>query len=458
MKRTARLFLGADLALALPTIVFAISSGPPIRRTGAAVDGGVTCTACHRDGGAANSGPGRLRIVASGYQPGVKQNLRVIVDQPGGQRWGFQLTARLASAPAQQAGAFTVNPDTRVRCDSGGPTPATTEAPCNGLVEFASHTSASTRPGTASPGIFTVEWTPPAQDMGDIVFYAAGNGSNGSGNPLGDRIYTTSRTIPACTSNERPALRAAPHAVNAADGRATVASNTLISIFGSAFAPAARRLAWGRSDVASDAGADRLAPELGCLAVEIGGQRAPILYVQNDQINAQAPILAPSGTAEVVVITNPGRPNEMRSPAGTVQLGVYSPAFFTFDGRSIAALNLDASGGIVADSSLYAGAAPARPGQVVRLFGTGFGYSDPVFQPGEFPFDSPRIRDPFTLTIGGIPVAAADILFFGLSGSAPGLFHLDVRLPAALPDGDAAVVVRMGGVETQAGAKIPVRR
>ena len=198
--------------------------------------------------------------------------------------------------------------------------------------------------------------------------------------------------------------------------------------------------------------------QLGCVAVEIAGQRAPVTFVQNDQINFQVPTVNQTGPVPVTIILNPGQPNELKSDLGTVTMATYSPAFFTLNGTSIAALSADGKV-IIANSSVVASGVPAKPGDVVTLYGTGFGYSNPVYQAGEIADGQARLRDPFTISVGGTLLAAADILYAGLSpNSISGLYQFNVKLPATLADGDIPIVVTIGGVSSQARATIPVKR
>jgi uncharacterized protein (TIGR03437 family) len=434
------------LIAVLPVVGSARTPGPPIMRTGAPVDGGLNCTACHRTF-AANSGAGRLMIQTPGYTPGVKQTVTVTIQDTNGQKWGFQLTARLKSDETKQAGTFAVNDFVQVLCAPDG-----RQGPCSGALEFAEHNTAGTRPGTPSPGVFTMDWTPPATDMGEIVFYAAGNAANNSSTNAGDYIYTTSAVVrPACNLTQKSVVS------GGGDGgsfRPLITSNGLISIFGTGFASATGQYRAVQSDLV-DA---KLPTEFGCVAVEIGGKRAPLFYVQNNQINAQAPILNASGQVDAVVIVNAGTSREMRSDPAKIQMGFYSPAWFTLNGKSIAAINASRENAVVADPSVHPQGSPAKPGDVVVLFGTGFGYTDPVWQPGEFATKPSALRDAYTVTVGGVPVAAADILYAGTSPDAPGLYQFNIRLSTTLADGDVPVVVRIGGVETQAGATIPVKR
>jgi uncharacterized protein (TIGR03437 family) len=191
--------------------------------------------------------------------------------------------------------------------------------------------------------------------------------------------------------------------------------------------------------------------------VEIAGRRAPVTYVQADQINFQVPTVTQTGPVPVVIILNPGRPNELRSDQGTVTLAEYSPGWFTFGGRSIAATTAD--GRIVADPAVVPGGVAARRGDVVTLYGTGFGFTEPVYQAGEIPERAARLRDPVTITVGGTVLAASDILYAGLApGLISGLYQFNIRIPMGVSPGLAPVVATMGGVSTQtAGGGIPVQ-
>jgi uncharacterized protein (TIGR03437 family) len=422
---------------------------PPVRRTGnPADDNGLTCLACHA-GAPLNSGPGRVTIRAAPYAPGVKQIVEVDLRDSNASKWGFQLTARLASDPARQAGSFTPDDDTRVRCGPAG----ADYAPCNGEQEFASHSLNATAPSVRGGKTFRVEWTPPATDVGDILLYAAGNAANNNIANTGDFVYASSHRIPssACSLTGTPAI-ASGGIANAADLRTVIGPNSLISVFGSAFAPPGSR----RLITPNDLLGDRVPTELGCVALEIDGRRAPLMYVDGGQINGQVPTAANEGLLPVRVILNPGRPNEIRSNPVMVQVDRYSPAFFTFNGRSIAALNATADNRILADSSVVQGGVAAKPGDVVVLYGTGFGFTVPVYQAGEF--SAVPLRDAISITVGGTTLSAPDVLYAGSSLDAPGAYQFNVRVPVSTPDGDVPVSIRIGSASTQAAATIPVRR
>jgi uncharacterized protein (TIGR03437 family) len=451
MTKTKKLTYCVISAL-LPATLIAFSTGPVPRRTGAAVDGGLDCTACHRTFAPANSDPlGKVTITATGYVPGQKQVIKVTVAHPEGQRWGFQLTARTVRDETKEAGTFTPTNLIKVRCDS-----LTVEAPCNGGLEFAEHAQENTGAGTTGSRTFEIEWTPPSDDVGDVVFYTAGNAANNNGANSGDRIYTTSARIQnagTCGLTTRPTLRAVS---DAASFKPAVAMNSLITLFGLNFqVPGNSKTA--DSGVIRD---NKFPTELGCVAVEVAGRRVPITYVDNGQINAQMPTITSTGPVDVRVILNPGRPGEIRSDvASGIPVQNYAPAFFTFDGKSIAARHANFS--IAGNPAVVAGGTPFVPGETVLLYATGLGPTNPVYQAGEvIPGNqTPRLRDPLTVTIGGTTVAVSDIDYAGLTpGSVSGLYQINVKVPASAADGDVPVVLRIGGVESQAGATIPVKR
>ncbi len=443
-KTSTRLIISLTLA-AVPIALYAFSDGPPLRRTGAAVDGGLDCTACHRSFAPANSDArGRVVIEAAAYTPGVAQTLRVMVEHPEGNRWGFQLIAREARNELQQAGTFTASSTVRVACDPSG------LAPCNGAREFASHYRVSTQLGTPERGVWEIQWTPPSTDVGEVVFYAAGNAANGNNANTLDSIYTTSlRISAACSLNRRPTIS---RVANAASFGTSYSLNSMVTIGGTGYLEAGQRRLITGEDIAGG----RFPTELACLAVEIDGRRAPLTYLDSTSINAQIPSTNSLGPVEVRVIANPGRPNELRSEPARVTLEAYSPTFLTF----LPSLSIAAQvSGTPTFVGTLGGMRPARPGELVTLYGIGFGPTEPFYQAGEITLGAAPIRDPLTVIIGGVALGAADIQYAGLAGNAlSALYQFNVRVPESAPDGEVPVTIRIGGLETQRGAFIPVRR
>jgi uncharacterized protein (TIGR03118 family) len=170
---------------------FGFSTGPPARRTAAPGDSSLACTVCHV-GTALNGGAGSVKITLAGaatYTGGVMQHIQVTVSDPDQQRWGFQLSARLKSDPANgRAGDLLPGADgfTHIRCDSGN-----FDTCKDGEIQFIEHTQPGTRIGTPKGATFDFDWMPPAAGSGTVTLYVAGNAANGNGALTGDHIYTS---------------------------------------------------------------------------------------------------------------------------------------------------------------------------------------------------------------------------------------------------------------------------
>lgn len=450
-------FVYAAMA-AVPVTLLAFSTGPPIKRTGA-IDGAMDCSACHRTFAPANSDPrGGVKIEGLGnYQPGVPQTLKVTINHPDQSRWGFQLTARFVTGNAQ-AGTFTpADAETKVVCDDGSSRGA--PGPCQpNQMSWIEHADA-VRTAAGAGHSYQFQWTPPAEENGDIVFYFAGNAADGNGANTNDRIYTSSARISlsssaSCSISKKPTVRTA---VNAGPHAGPISSNSMVEIYGSDFQAGSRTRLVGLGDLGSGA-ALKFPAELACVAVEIDGQRVPVWYVQQDQINVQAPTSNTTGPVTLRVIANPGRPNQLLSDVATITMQQFTPGFFTFDGRSIAA-QFAGKTDIVANPSVVPGASPAKPGDLVTLYGSGFGFTNPVWQAGEVVSGLAPLATPATITIGGVQLASSDILYAGLAPqSISGLYQFNLRIPASVADGDAPVIVTVGGVASPAAAILPVKR
>lgn len=165
--------------------IWAHSNGADPGVTGAPGDG--LCTDCHS--GIANSGTGRVQISlvnATTWTPGQPVTVRVTLSDPTAQRWGFELTARSAANPANPLGTLAATDATNTQLKAGG------------NLQFITHRTVGTRPGTTGSSSWDLQWTPPASaGAGDVTFYAAGNAANNNGDNTGDKIYTASLTVSA---------------------------------------------------------------------------------------------------------------------------------------------------------------------------------------------------------------------------------------------------------------------
>jgi uncharacterized protein (TIGR03437 family) len=437
----------------LPASLLAEGVRPGIRFAGAPTDGGQNCSTCHS---AKSDGLGSLSVTVSDYTPNTQQIIKVVVQHPLAARSGFQITIRQVSDETKEAGTFSAADSVQVRCDDG--TQFGSAAPCNGLREFGEHLNAPLMINGSFE--YDVPWMPPGNEVGELHVYVSAVAANGDGTAGGDQVYTAVKTIAAvggCALNKKPTLQTA---LNGASFQAPFSSNAMISIFGLGFEVSGRTRTAGLGDLVNNA----FPTALGCAAVQVSGPGIaqpvllPIAYVQPDQINAQAPQFTGTGPVMLTVIINPGKPNELRSDVGTLNAQqAFAPAFFVFPNSKSIAAQFGNSSAIVANPSVVAGARPAKPGEIITLYGTGFGATNPLLGAGQIATAAASLTNQITVAIGSITLAPQDVLYAGLSpGSISGLYQFNVRVPAAAPDGDIPVTITIGGFQTQAGATIPI--
>ncbi|MEO6051662.1 MAG: choice-of-anchor V domain-containing protein [Pyrinomonadaceae bacterium] len=169
----------------------ASAQGPSPSHTDA--PGEDNCTACHISF-PVNSGAGSVQIlgVPASYFPNQPIQITVTTSELGANAYGFQITAIDGTGVGR--GTFTLPVQSQPKMQIvnnlvGGTLPRSyVEHTEDGLFTI----------GQFGSNSWTFTWTAPPQTAGQIVFYAAGNGADGFGNPTGDYIYTTTRSsVPA---------------------------------------------------------------------------------------------------------------------------------------------------------------------------------------------------------------------------------------------------------------------
>lgn len=237
----------------------------------------------------------------------------------------------------------------------------------------------------------------------------------------------------------------------------TLAVGGIASIFGQNFAPAgtARRVENG------DLVGGMVPTTLIGVCVELGQVRAPVFAVYPTQINFQVPTVPNGDAVPVRVITGCGTATESATNSETVSIRASAPEFFSFkpstDGKNPVAVVNATTGSLLGGASLGSGFTTAKPNDVVTVFGTSFGGTSPKVLPGEFPSGVAGATGAIKVTIGGKEIPSVNILYAGVTPNNPGLYQLNLILPADLPSGDLPISLTIGDVASPTGAYLTVQ-
>jgi uncharacterized protein (TIGR03437 family) len=442
----------AVVVLSVPLVLLSDPGGPIAGVTGAPNLVGTgnekTCaqSGCH-GGNAPLTGPGSVRINFVGtstYGPNDTIRVQVVIADPNARRWGFQMTARSNNGKTQ-AGTFSpVDPSTQVICQNDSLRPSNGSCPASAPVEYIEHTLVGTQLGTTDTITFSMNWTAPSASVGNVDFYAAANAANGNNlaDP-NDRIYATSATLTPAASAPKPSIQSSDGVVNGASFTSGIAPNTWVTIRGANLASTTRT--WAGSDF----NGSNLPTALDGTSVKINGKDAFVYFISQTQLNVLAPANETSTGPVQVTVTAKG----VTSDASSGQMQAVAPAFFQFNNgtdpaKYIAATHVD--GTFTGPAGLYPSApaltSPVKPGEVVVLYGTGFGQTNPAIPNGQIvTAPAPLVTVP-TFTIGGTTIAPADVQFAGQS--ATGLYQFNVKVPDSAGNGDQKVVATVGGIST----------
>ena len=235
----------------------------------------------------------------------------------------------------------------------------------------------------------------------------------------------------------------------------------LYTIFGSDFTDEGNGGQIGPGDVSGG----QLPIRFRGVCVEAGGALAPVVQVYPTQITFQAPALFPGERVSIRVLRNCRDAGETASDPEPVEVRAASPEFFFFvqnrDGRNpVAAVHNDETRSRIGPPGLIPGESfsPARPGDVITLFATGLGVTNPYLFPGQIPAAAAQAAGFVEVRLGSLEVSLENVLYAGVAPGYAGLYQIDLRIPEESPSGDLPVEVRVGGVPTPAGAYLTVRR
>ena len=312
--------------------------------------------------------------------------------------------------------AFPATVDAAERChqaDAGNYVPFVARISANGRrIEYASRINLS-RSTTSLQQVLA---------SGDRLFLAGSTGSVDL-SYLGGPAQANGGGFLLALDTRRPPAEPRFCIAGAADNRSDrFAPGQLVTIFGSDLGPEI-----GRSFVPPDP----IQPlDLLDIRVLVNGEPTALLYAQERQINALLPVAIPGDSATVEVIHR-GRSRTLRIP-----ITLFAPGLFRYYGTYLAAANRN---GIPVTAMT-----PAAPGDVVKIYGTGFGPAVATGSDGRA-----RLARQPVIRIGTTDV---EILFAGQALDAPpGVTEIEFRVPeypAAVRSFDIQLLDELGYIRT----------
>jgi len=226
--------------------------------------------------------------------------------------------------------------------------------------------------------------------------------------------------------------------VNASDfSSGPFAPNSVLSVFGT-------NLSWYTA-VPPSTDVNSVPTVLSGVEVFVDNWPAPILYVSGPQINFIIPSNEIAGNSTIRVVRE-----GVTGPEVTVTLVNAAPALF--DSGTGFAIATHADGTLLSDAS------PAQPGEIVVVYATGLGATEPNPDPGEVPQAAAWIAalGSLAVSLDGEALPAYLIKYAGITPGCVGLYQLNIQLPANVGT-DPAILVAVGEQSTSGTPQIAVQ-
>jgi len=245
----------------------------------------------------------------------------------------------------------------------------------------------------------------------------------------------------ADTSGSGPYYTAQSIANSAAGVAGLYAPNTFVTIYGQNLAYATASL------TAAEVQGGVLPTVLGGTGVRVLINNIPanIYYVSPTQVNLLIPTSLIAGPAMLQLVVD-----SLVGPAIPIMLQTAAPSFFQLDATTIL--------GIHTDGSTITAASPAKAGEIVVLFASGLGPTNPAAIPDQIPQAAASITpmSNFSMLINGVAVNPQQIQYAGVVPTFAGLFQINVQLPGDVT-ANPQIQIGYAGTFSPAGRVLPLQ-
>ena len=196
-------------------------------------------------------------------------------------------------------------------------------------------------------------------------------------------------------------------------------------------------------------GGTLLPKSLDGVSVTVNGTQAYVGYISPDQVNFIPAASSTDGLVNVVVNNNGAT-----SVAVSAPLRRYSPGFFRYLPSRYAIAQRHPDLALIGNPDVVPGTVPAKPGDVLILWVTGFGPTSPPGTEGALPVVGTVLANLPTLQFNG-----ANVPLIGAATSAfAGAQQFSFQVPAGTPDGNVEIKASVGGFSSANGVLIFVRK
>ena len=222
-------------------------------------------------------------------------------------------------------------------------------------------------------------------------------------------------------------------------GFPTFAPGSWIEIYGTNFAVGTQT--WASSDF----NGVNAPTTLRKTSVTIGGLAAFVDFISPLQMNAQVPAGLSQGSQPLVVSTAAGSSSPFTVTVDAVQPGLLAPPSFKLGGtQNLVALFSDGATYVLPPGAISGlPSRRAKPGDMITLYGVGFGSVNPSIPPGQIAGPLNTLSAPFTISIGG---KQAIVSYNGLAPTYVGLYQFNVIVPDIPASDTAPVTFSLNGV------------
>ena len=253
---------------------------------------------------------------------------------------------------------------------------------------------------------------------------------------IAGKAFTVTQAGNPGSGGNKPVIRAANGVVNGASFLPGIVPGSFATIFGTNLASTTTGKDWSGSITNG-----QLPTQIDGVSVSIAGKPAYIEYIRQDQINLQVPDVG-VGPVQVTVTNSDGA-----SDPATVTSQQFGPAFFLF-GTKYAVTQHYPDYGYSSNPSWVPGAVAAKPGDILILWGTGFGPTNPAVPAGLVPPPTGPIVTgggiPVTVTVGGVTAQ----LISAVLSPYTGVYQIAIQLPSTLPNGDVPITASIGSYQS----------